>query len=217
MITLLGKAELRASRCLWTLEELGVDYTHNPVDYRTGAVKTGDFLAINPGAKIPALTDDTGGGDVAMFESMAMNLYLAQTYGTKSKGGSLWPDDTAGQAQCLQWTLFAGTELEPNAVGRLIEFIFKEKPDESVLSQLAEKTGKALDVLEATLSKSTFLAGEAFTVADLNVAGVADYLVRTSFDLSKWPKTEAWLKVCFERPAFIRVNEIKAAERAAAA
>ena len=211
MITLLGKAESRSSRCLWALEELGVEYTHNPVNYRTGDVKTAEFLAINPGAKILALAD----GDVAMFESLAINLYLAQTYGK----GTLWPDDVEEQALCLQWTLFAGTELEPPAVGRLIEFIFKseEERNETVLDQLAEKTGTVLDVLEKVLRKNSFLASKTFTIADLNVAGVIDYLARTSFDLSPWPKTEAWAKACFERPAFLRVNEIKAAERAAAA
>ncbi len=213
MITLLGKANSRASRNLWALEELGVEYTHDPVDYRTGAVKTDTFLAINPGAKIPALTDNTADGDVAMFESLAINLYLAQTYGK----GSLWPDDATGQALCLQWTLFAATELEPPAVGRLIEFLFKEKPDEAVLEKLAETTAKVMDVLEASLSNSAYLAGDSFTVADLNVVGCADYLVRTQFDLSNWPKTTSWLTSCLDRPAYQRVNDIKSSETAAAA
>jgi len=213
MITLLGKAESRASRCLWVLEELGVEYTHNPIHYRTDAVRTEEFLAINPGAKIPALVDDTDGKGVTMFESLAIALYLAQTYGQ----GSLWPEDARGQGLCLQWTLFAGTELEPPAVNRLIEYLFKETRDEVLLNQLAITTGKTLDVLEASLSKNSFLVCDSLTISDLNVAGVMDYLVRTSFDLSPWPKTEAWTKACFDRPSFVRVDEIKAAERAALA
>ncbi len=152
---------------------------------------------------------------MALFESLAMSLYLAQTYGK----GSLWPDDAAGQALCLQWTLFAGTELEPPAVGRLIEFVFKseEDRDHAALDRYAGQTAKAFDVLEATLTGRAYLAGDSFTVADLTVAGVGDYLVRTQFDLSNWPKTVAWLDTCLGRPANQRVNEIKAAERAAAA
>ena len=212
MITLLGKAESRASRCLWVLEEIGVEYIHKPLHYRTDDVRTEEFLTINPGAKIPALTDDKDGKGVTLFESLAIALYLAQTYGH----GSVWPADARGQGLCLQWTLFAATELEPPAVNRLIEFIFKDTPDEEVLKQLVGTTAKALDVLEATLSRTIFLAGDSITIADLNVAGVIDYLVRTSFDLSSWPKTSAWAKSCFELPSFIRVEEIKAAERAAA-
>lgn len=217
MITLLGKAESRSSRCLWALEEAGVDYMHTPVDYRKGEASTDEFKAINPGAKIPALADNTAGRDVAMFESLAITTYIAQTYGSQDQGGSLWPDDAAGQAACLQWTLFAGTELEPPSVGRLVEFIFKDSPDEAVLQKLAEQTGKVLTVLEQVLSKNDYLAGKDFTIADLNVACVAEYLTRTQFDLSKWPSTQAWLDRCFDRPAFKKVNDIKAAERTAAA
>lgn len=210
MITLLGKANSRASRNIWALEETGVQYAHDPIDYRDGGAKTEAFLAINPGAKIPALTD----GEVAMFESLAMNLYIAQTYG---KGG-LWPEDAAGQALCLQWTLFAGTELEPPSVARLVEFIFKpeDQRDQAVLDREAERTKGPLNALEATLAKRNYLAGDTFTVADLNVAGVADYLYRTKFDLSPWPKTKAWLERCLGREANQKTNDIKAKEAAAA-
>jgi len=210
MITLLGKANSRASRNIWALEEVGIEYTHDPVDYRNGGAKTESFMAINPGAKIPALQD----GDVAMFESLAMNLYIAQTYGQ----GGLWPSDAAGQALCVQWTLFAGTELEPPSVARLVEFIFKpeDKRDQAVLDREAGRTKGPLDTLEATLSKRAYLAGDAFSVADLNVAGVAEYLVRTDFDLSPWPKTKAWLETCLAREANEKTNAIKAKEAAAA-
>ncbi|MBM3513699.1 MAG: glutathione S-transferase, partial [Alphaproteobacteria bacterium] len=70
MITLYGKAASRASRNLWALEELGVSYNHVPYDYATGETKNPQYLAINPAAKIPALTD----GDVVMTESLGMNL-----------------------------------------------------------------------------------------------------------------------------------------------
>ncbi len=211
MITLLGKANSRASRNIWALLEAGADYQHDPIDYRKGEAKTDAFTAINPGAKIPALTD----GDVAMFESLAMNLYIAQTYGK----GSLWPDDSAGQALCLQWTLFAATELEPPSVSRLMEFIFKAEPDRDQIKidAAAEQAKRPIDTLEATLAARKFLAGDAFTIADLNVACVADYLLRTGFDFSPWPKTKAWLEGCLARDANQKTNDIRAKEAAAAA
>lgn len=208
MVTLLGKAISRASRCLWTLEETGVAYEHRPLNYATGEAKTDEFLAINPGAKIPALVD----GDAALFESLAINLYVAQNYG---KGG-LWPDDTKGQALCLQWTLFAATELEPPGAARLVEFIFKSDAERSqeVLDQAAERIKVPLNTLETTLTGRSNLTGDAFTVADLNVACLIDYLIRTKFDLSAWPKVEEWAKRCLARPANQAVNEIKAKEAA---
>lgn len=208
MITLLGKAISRASRCLWALEETGVEYEHKPLNYATGEAKTPEFLAINPGAKIPALVD----GEAQLFESLAINLYVAQNYGQ----GGLWPDDAKGQALCLQWTLFAATELEPPSAARLVEFIFKSEAERSqdVLDDAAERIKAPLNTLETTLDGQSYLTGETFNVADLNVACLVDYLVRTNFDLSAWPKVEAWVTKCLSRPANQAVNAIKAKEAA---
>lgn len=206
MITLLGKAISRSARCLWALEEVGVAYEHKPLDYAKGDARTSEFLAINPGAKIPALID----GDVAMFESLAINLYLAQTYGK----GTLWPNDAAGQAACLQWTLFSVTEVEPPGSTRLVEFIFKSEAERSqdVIDAAAEKSKPSLNTLETTLQDRPYLTGEAFTVADLNVACSIEYLTRTNFDLSPWPKVSEWINRCLDRPAFKAVTSIKAKE-----
>jgi glutathione S-transferase len=204
MITIYGKAASRTARNLWALEELGVPYRHVPYDYRTGETRTPDYLAINPAGKIPALTD----GEVTMTESLAMNLYLAQTYGA----GTLWPTDAPSRARCLQWTLWAATELEPAAAGRLVEFIFKPEAERDLkaVAQFAERTNARLPVLAARLGRSPYLAGSAFTVADLNVAAVAEYLVRTHFDFSPWPAVAAWLTGCLARPANQRVTAMKA-------
>jgi len=208
MITLLGKAISRASRCLWALEETGIEYKHDPLDYATGDAKTPEFLAINPGAKIPALVD----GDVAMFESLAITLHVAQNYGQ----GSLWPDDTKGQALALQWSLFAATELEPPGAARLVEFIFKSEADrdQDAIAAAAERIKAPLNTLETTLKERPFLTGDAFNIADLNAACLVEYLVRTKFDLSPWPRVDDWIRRCLARPAYQAVNEIKAQEAA---
>ena len=208
MITLLGKAKSRSGRCLWALEELGVAYDHKPVDYAKGEAKTAEFTAINPGAKIPALVD----GDVAMFESLAINLYLAQNYGK----GTLWPDDIAAQAQCLQWTLFSVTEVEPPGSTRLVQFIFKseEERNQDVIDDAAEKSKPSLNTLEASLQSRPYLAGEEFTIADLNVACSVEYLSRTNFDLSPWPKVQDWINRCLSRPANQAANAMRAKDAA---
>lgn len=194
MITLYGNDRSRATRNVWMLEELGVKYERDMVDQTKGEAKTDAFLKINPGGKVPALKD----GDVVMFESLAINLYLAMTYGK----GSVWPDSKAGQAACLQWTMFSATEVEPHTVGALIELIFKPEAlrDEAVAAASLAKLPPALNVLEATLSERAFLAGDSFTAADLNVACVVNSLHMIGFDYSPYPKMTAWLKVCADRP-----------------
>jgi glutathione S-transferase len=205
MITLYGKAASRTSRNLWALEEMKIPYTHVPSDYLKGETKTAEYLTINPAGKVPALTDD----DVVMTESLAMNLYLAHNYGT----GTLWPEGKAARAKCIQWTLWAATELEPPAVGRLIEFNFKKEHerDPKSIEALAERTRAPLNVLNAALTRSPYLAGQAFSIADLNVAAVMDYLVRTKFDLAPWPAVNAWVSACLARPANQKVNAMKVA------
>lgn len=205
MITLYGKAASRASRNLWALEELGVPYNHVPYDYTKGETRSPQYLSINPAGKIPALTDD----DVIMTESLGMNLYIAQTYGA----GKLWPTERAAQAKCIQWTLWAATELEPSAAGRLVQLFLtpEDRRDMKVVETLAERSKLALNTLNAVLTRQPFLAGSTFSIADLNVAAVTEYLPRTKFDLSPWPALEKWLIACLARPANQKVNAMKAA------
>lgn len=203
MITLYGKAASRTSRNLWALEELGIAYKHVPYDYATGETKTSEYLAINPAGKVPALTD----GHVVMTESLGMNLYIAQTYGQ----GKLWPDDAPGRAKCIQWTLWAATELEPSAAGRLIQMLLtpEGQRDMKAVEVFAEKSRAALATLNIALSRSPYLAGNAFSIADLNVAAVAEYLLRTKFDVGAYPAVSKWLTDCLGRAANQRVNDMK--------
>src|SRR5262249_18009184 len=84
------------------LEECGVAYEHVRIPFAdlSGAA----YAGLNPNARVPTLID----GDLVLWESLAINLYLAQRY-----GGSLWPAGEPARAHTLQWTMFAVTELEP--------------------------------------------------------------------------------------------------------
>ncbi len=68
-----------------------------------------------------------------------------------------------------------------------------------------------LDVLETALEKSDYLLGDAFTVADLNVAAHISMLPRMKYDLGPWPKISAWAAKCSDRPAAARAREMTAA------
>ena len=78
---LFGISGSRALRAIWGIEETGIDYEHVPVSFGADS-KAADYLAVNPNGRIPALID----GDLQLFESMAINLYLARRY-----GGALYP------------------------------------------------------------------------------------------------------------------------------
>ncbi len=76
MITLYGPARSSAGRCFWLLEELGLSYENKPVDMMKKEHKSDWFLKVNPNGKVPALVD----GNTTLFESMAINYYLAEKY-----------------------------------------------------------------------------------------------------------------------------------------
>jgi glutathione S-transferase len=205
MIKIYGSLTSRATRNLWMLDELGVDYEHVVIDMAKEENRSPAFLKINPAGKIPALTD----GDAALSESLAINLYLAQKYGGKT---GLWPEDDAGRARCMQWSVWAAGELEPVAFARVVEVVFKEEAgrDQDLLNTMAEKAGPMMDLINGTLEESEYLAGPAFTVADLNVACVMEYLDLSQFKFTPWPKAEAWFQRTYNRPANKKIQDARA-------
>jgi glutathione S-transferase len=197
MLTLYGISASRAFRNLWLLEELGLDYRHEPVEFRHGETETPEMLALNPNGHIPVLTDD----DLTLYESMAINLYLASRYGANTP---LWPADAGQQGLAYQWSFWVMTEVELPLLTVLMHK--KVMPtDHRDPEKVSRNTGilkKPFAVLERTLEKSDWLLGDAFSVADLNVAAVASWARAARMDLSGYPHMTAWIKACMSRPAF---------------
>src|SRR2546428_7588337 len=109
MLKLHGTSKSRSARSLWALEELGVKYEHNPLE--VAKAKSPEHLKLNPNGHVPVLEDD----GIVLWESMAINLYLAEKYGKNS----LWPSDLAGHAAAYKWSLFGMTEAEPHLMSVL--------------------------------------------------------------------------------------------------
>ena len=99
-----GVARSRAFRTLWMAKELGLDYEHLKVDFATGETRTPGHLALNPNGHIPVI-DDNG---FVLWESMAINLYLAKKYGA----GTLYPTRLEDEARAWQWSFWGMTEVE---------------------------------------------------------------------------------------------------------
>ena len=100
---LYGVSSSRALRSIWAAEEVDLEYEHVPTHFMNDS-KTEEYLAINPNGRVPALVD----GEITLFESMAINLYLAKTY-----GGDLYPQDAAAEAETWQWSVWGISEIEP--------------------------------------------------------------------------------------------------------
>lgn len=199
-LTLYGISQSRASRCLWALEETGLDYEQILTSMR-GDVKKPEFLAINPNGRVPALVD----GDLTLFESLAITSYVA-----KKAGGDFAPKDLAEDALVQQWTLWAMTETEKPLLRALFHSlgIMGFEKDPAVVAECMAELERPFKVLDGVLAGREWLVGGRFTVADLNVAAVLSWAKTGRLDLSGYPAMAKWLDACLARPAYGRVKEL---------
>jgi glutathione S-transferase len=209
-IKLYGIAASRTSRPLWVLEELGVPYERIKTDYRGGGSRTPAMLALNPNGHLPVLEDD----QIIVWESMACSLYLAKKFtsevGTSDGLPKLGALNLAEEAEILRWTFWTVTEVEKDALIVLEHRLVmpENRRDPSYAEKAEKRLMVPLRVLEAHLGTHNYMAGERFTVADINVASVVTWIRPAAQMMAGFPKISAWLKLCLDRPAQLKVREM---------
>jgi glutathione S-transferase len=196
MLHLYGSARSRGVRTLWMLGELGLEYDHKDYVPRSAETKTADYRALNPNGAVPTIDDD----GFVLWESMAINLYLAK------KAGKLYPTDAQAEALTWQWCFWEVDRLDRQLTTYANNaFMLPEAQRNAALAKSTwEEITAALDVLETGLGKGEWLVGSAFSVADLNVASAMVRVVAApalGSAVAKWPKVHAWLHKCWDRPA----------------
>ena len=198
-----GVARSRASRVLWMAKELGLDYEHIKVDFATGETRRPEHLALNPNGHVPVIDDD----GLILWESMAINLYLAKKYGA----GVLYPSRLEDEARAWQWSFWGMTEVErPVLTAMMNRAVYPESQRDLAAADAAEKTlAQPLGVLEGVLARTSYLLGDRFSVADLNVASILAWARPAQIDLSAFPKVAEWLKDCAERPSARAVRQLQ--------
>jgi glutathione S-transferase len=188
-----GIARTRAFRVIWIAKELELPYEHIATEIGAAGARKPDYLAINPNGRLPAIDD----GGFILWESLAITLYLAKKHST----GRLYPATLEGEAQAWQWSLWSVQEVD-RGVNIWSLHAVRLPPGERDAGRLAEAL-KVLEppfnVLDGALARRAYLLGDAFTVADLNVAAVISRAI--DMDLSATPRLAAWLRRCLERPA----------------
>lgn len=184
-----GSPRSRTMRVLWMAAEVGVGFEHDPIAFDDPRLKSDAFLKLNAAGAIPTIEDD----GFALPESLAINLYLAKRYGL----GSLYPTSLEGEADAWRWSLWAQGQLEP--------WLMRDALLADLRAAMAERVSPiiaaALAVLERALAGRTWLVGDGFTVADLNVAAVLSPSRAEHLDLMPYPNVAAWLARCYARPA----------------
>jgi glutathione S-transferase len=197
-ITLYGSDKSRTRRVFWTLEELGLDYVHDPIGYGDPKLKTPEYLRLNPMGAIPILVD----GDVVLSESLAINLYLCKAYGSQGEA-PLYPAGPANEAQAWRWSLWVQGHVEPWIQKDVRTRFLKTRAG----PELAELAAAELTKLDGVLKTRTWLLGDRFSVADLNVAGVLSPSRTSQMDLAPHSHVAAWVERCYARPAAQKIRE----------
>jgi glutathione S-transferase len=182
------------------LEEVGRPYQLVEKTTRADDLQTAEYLRLNPNARIPSLVD----GDLVLWESMAINLYLAQKYDGPMHCAS---PEVLGLA--AQWSFWAMLEIE-HLLLHLLEhraLLAEFARDASAIERNELLLKKPLGVLNDALARLDYLAGNSFTVADLNVAGILVWAKMARLNMSAYPDLTRWLDACLARPAYARVRD----------
>ena len=201
------------------LEEL-LAAGHKGAEYDAWLIRIGDgdqfgsgFVGINPNSKIPALLDRRTAKPMRVFESGAILLYLAETF------GAFLPTDPAKRTEALNW-LFWQMGSAPYLGGGFGHFYaYAPSKMEYPINRFAMETKRQLDVLDRHLAANAYMAGDEYTIADIAIwpwygalvkgvlYGAAEFLA-----VHEYKHVNRWTNVIAERPAVKRgrmVNRIQ--------
>jgi len=195
MLKLYGQYRSRAFRVAWLLKESSIPYEHVNVTINVeGATcKEPSYVALNPNARVPTIDDD----GFVMWESAAINLYLAEKYRSP-----LWPKDMQGKGRACQWAFFIANDVEPHMITVMQHRLMfaPEKRNPALADAADEKLQPRLMVLDDFLRKNAFFDVDRWGLADFMVASVCYSFFAMKYDLSRYPSFQKWLMASIERP-----------------
>ena len=187
------------------LEETGLPYDAHKIDFSANDQKTPEFLALNPNGKIPAILDPhgPGGEPLALFESGAILVYLAE------KTGKLLPQGAA-RYETLAWVMFQMGGVGPmfGQLGFFHKFAGKDWEDKRPLQRYVAESKRLLGVLETQLRDRDWLMGD-YSIADIATLGwvralVGFYGAGDLVEFHEFVRVQRWLDLGLARPAVQR-------------
>jgi len=189
------------------LEEIGLPYELHRVGFETNDQLSPEFLSLNPNNKIPAILDPDGPGGqpLALFESGAILIYLAE------KTGQLLPSDPAARYQTIQWLMFQMGGIGPmfGQVGFFVKFAGKDFEDKRPRDRYVAESRRLLGVLDRHLAERAWMMGDAYTIADLAIwpwvrALRTGYQADGLVGMADFAHVERVLAAFLARPAAVR-------------
>ena len=184
------------------LEECGLPYRFVPVNIGKGAQFSADFLAISPNNRMPALVDhapEGGGAPLAVFESGAILLYLAE------KTGRFLSTELRERYQTLQWLMWQIGGLGPMAGQNGHFLLYAPKKLPYAIARYGQEVDRLYGVLNAQLARTgAYVAGAGYGIADMAIFPWVRTHKAQQVDLQKFPQVQRWYDTLFQRPAVRR-------------
>ncbi len=197
------------------LEETGLPYRVHPIDIGAGEQFKPEFLALSPNNKIPAIVDTDGpirpdGQAFSLFESGAILIYLAE------KTGQFLPSDPLARYTTLQWLMFQMGGLGP-MLGQAHHFrLYAPERIEYAIKRYSNEAQRLYQVMDTQLGKTRYLAGDAYTIADIAAFPWTRSWLNQGIELSEFANVQRWHEEIAARPAVQRGVEVLASARHAA-
>ena len=168
-ITVFGTPMTRSLRAVWALEEAGADYSYQRIDLRAGEGRKPDFLAINPGGKVPVIKIESEDGEQTVPESAAIVTWVGEHF---PESNLLPPPTDSARNQYFRWIVFAVAELEqPLWTMSKHTFAIPEKHRVPQVVDTAQWEWKvAMRLLETGLGTKPWILGDNFSGADIMLA-----------------------------------------------
>jgi glutathione S-transferase len=167
------------------LAQLGLDYERVPVDIFGGDTLTDEFARLNPQRQTPVLEMD---GAEPLTESGAILVRLAE-------GTEYLPEDPNERAQALRWLFFEQTEVIQGIAGLRFRLATgRIRPDGREALWRRSVGEAALRVLDDRLEKTEYLAGDAYSIADIALFAYVHVASEAGFELSEYPNVEEWTR-----------------------
>ena len=199
MLKLYYATQTRAGRPRWLLEEIGAPYELVRLDLAKGDQKKPDYLKINPTGTVPAMVD----GDLALFESAAICLYLADKFPDKRLAP---PIGTPARGRYYQWVQYAMCGLEPPLVTMFMHTMMRPEAQRipALVDEARTQLKGVLGVLEQALAGRSYMVGDGFTVADVMIASTLGWARMMGLIGTDLPSVTGYLDRMLARPAMQR-------------
>ena len=181
-ILLYGGRGGSAFRPHWMLHELEVAYENPKLDMRAGEHKQEEFLKINPNGQVPVLVD----GDFVVWESIAINQYLAEKYKPEMIGTT--PEE---KGLVTQWSVWSAYNIHTH-LGDLAAPKWTGVEEPAITAKAKKNLERYLPVLNNALEGKDYLVGNRLTAADINVCSPLEYSKMVDYDLSAYPNILRW-------------------------